>query len=72
MKRTTPSRREFLWLASASAVSFAQGVSTRNVKPVPRGKPSGLPFDARFTDIAAQAGLTFPVIYGGLTKKNYI
>ena len=72
MKRTNPSRREFLWLASASTVALAQGVSTRNVKPVPRGKPSGLPFLARFTDVAASAGLTFPVIYGGLTQKNYI
>jgi hypothetical protein len=72
MKRINPSRREFLWLASASAVALAQGVSTRNVKPVPRGKPSGLPFHARFTDVAASAGLTLPVIYGGLTRKNYI
>ena len=72
MKRTNPSRREFLWLASASTVALAQGVSTRNVKPVPRGKPSGLPFLAHFTDVAASAGLTFPVIYGGLTQKNYI
>src|SRR5947209_3289117 len=65
-------RREFLWLASASTLALAQGVSTRNVKPAPRGKPSGLPFHAQFTDVAAQAGLTFPVIYGGLTRKNYI
>lgn len=66
------SRRNFLWLAAASTVSFAQGVSTRNVKPLPRGRPSGLPFDAHFTDIAAQAGLTFPVIYGGQNHKSYI
>jgi ASPIC and UnbV./FG-GAP repeat. len=72
MKRTSPSRREFLWLASASTVALAQGVSTRNIKPVPRGKPSRLPFHARFTDVAASAGLTLPVIYGGLTQKNYI
>src|ERR1700754_453762 len=72
MNRPSLSRREFLWLASASTIATAQGVSTRNVKPTPRGKPSGLPFGARFTDVAAQAGLTFPVIYGGLTQKNYI
>jgi enediyne biosynthesis protein E4 len=72
MNRTNIPRREFLWLASASTLALAQGVSTRNVKPAPRGKPSGLPFHAHFTDIAAQAGLTFPVIYGGLTRKNYI
>ncbi len=39
---------------------------------MPRGKPSGLPFHARFTDIAHQAGLTAPVIYGGVKTKTYI
>src|SRR3954463_4554153 len=72
MKRTNISRREFLWLTSASTIALGQGVSTRNVKPAPRGKLSGLPFHARFTDVAADAGLTFPVIYGGLKRKNYI
>ncbi len=66
------SRRDFLWMTAASTVGLAQGVSTRNLKPLPRGKPSGIPFLARFTDVAAQAGLTFPVVYGGLTHKNYI
>jgi hypothetical protein len=51
---------------------MAQGVSSRNVKPQPRGKPSGLPFPAHFTDIAAEAGLAGVVVYGGLAKKNYI
>src|SRR5258706_7154970 len=51
---------------------FGQGVSTRGVKALPRGKPSGLPFQASLTDIAAQAGLTAPVIYGGVDKKDYI
>jgi hypothetical protein len=53
-------------------VALAQGVSTRNLKPLPRGKPSGLPFHAHFTDVAAAAGLIFPVIYGVLKHKNYI
>ena len=65
-------RREFLWLTAASGLSMAQGVSPRKVLPVPRGKPSGRPFLAHFTDIAAEAGLVHPIIYGGLTKKNYI
>lgn len=30
------------------------------------------PFSATFTDIAAQAGLTQPVIYGGVDTKKYI
>ncbi|MBV6430515.1 MAG: hypothetical protein IANPNBLG_00629 [Bryobacteraceae bacterium] len=51
---------------------LAQGVASRNVKPMPRGKPSGLPFHARFTDIAAQAGLKHPVIYGGPGANDYI
>lgn len=59
-------------MTAASTMSMAQGVSTRNVKPLPRGKPSGIPFDVQFTDVAAQAGLTFPTVYGGLNHKNYI
>src|SRR5450756_1481549 len=72
MKLTKTSRREFLWLASIYGTALAQGVSTRSVKPTPRGKPSGIPFHAQFTDVAEQAGLTLPVIYGGLTEKQYI
>jgi enediyne biosynthesis protein E4 len=64
-------RRDFLWMA-ASTLALGQGITTRNVKPLPRGKPSGIPFLAHFTDVAAQAGLTAPVIYGGLKQKNYI
>ena len=55
----------------ASSAS-AQGVSSRAVKPMPRGKPSGLPFHARFTDVAREAGLTHPSIYGGIDSKRYI
>ena len=66
-------RRELLGvLAGSAAHGWAQGVSSRNVTPTPRGKPSGLPFHARFTDIAAQAGLVKPVIYGGIDHKQYI
>ncbi len=65
-------RREFLWMVSTSTVALSQGVMTRNLKPLPRGKPSGLPFDARFTDVGMQAGLTHPTIYGGTSHKNYI
>src|SRR5579862_6924114 len=39
---------------------------------MPRGKPSGLPFPAKFTDIAALAGLHEPLIYGGVARKDYI
>jgi hypothetical protein len=59
-------------LAGASGTAFAQGISSRGVKPQPRGKPSGLPFPARLTDVAAEAGLVHPTVYGGLESKKYI
>ncbi len=59
-------------LAGLSARLFAQGIASRGVAPTPRGKPSGIPFHARFTDIAASAGLTHPVIYGADGKASYI
>jgi len=66
-------RRTLLALLACSASpAFGQGISTRTVKPQPRGKPSGRPFNARFTDIAQQAGLTSPIIYGGIDTKGYI
>ena len=66
-------RRDWLGLLAMPAfLARGQGVSTRGVKPLPRGKPSGLPWHARFTDIAEQAGLRAPVIYGGATHKDYI
>jgi hypothetical protein len=69
----TITRRSLLaLLASASGSAFAQGISTRGVKPQPRGKPSGLPFPARLTDVAGQAGLTHPTVYGGIDGKKYI
>jgi enediyne biosynthesis protein E4 len=59
-------------LALLASPILGQGVSSRGIKALPRGKPSGLPFHAYFTDVAAQAGLTEPVIYGGVDKKDYI
>ena len=52
--------------------AFGQGISSRNVKPQLRGKPSGRPFLARLTDVAKQAGLAQPIIYGGVDSKSYI
>lgn len=51
---------------------LSQGVASRGVKALPRGKPSGIPFPARFTDIANQAGLTAPTIYGSVDRKDFI
>ncbi len=59
-------------LASAAGPAFGQGISSRGVKSQPRGKPSGRPFPARFTDVARQSGLTDPIVYGGVDMKNYI
>jgi enediyne biosynthesis protein E4 len=66
-------RRAALALLACSAdAAFAQGISSRGVKPQPRGKPSGRPFAARFTDVAREAGLTQPIVYGGIDAKRYI
>jgi enediyne biosynthesis protein E4 len=65
-------REALLLLACGANGAFAQGISTRGVKPQPRGKPSGRPFNARFTDVAKQAGLTHPIVYGGVDTKSYI
>ena len=72
MKET--SRRTFLelGLSAACAEALGQGVATRDVKPQARGKGSGLPFGARFTDIAAKAGLLQKTIYGEPDRKDYI
>jgi len=59
-------------IAGAIGNVFGQGISSRGVKAQPRGKPSGRPFPARLTDVAKQAGLTHPIIYGGIDSKSYI
>jgi enediyne biosynthesis protein E4 len=64
-------RRDFLGVLAAPLLR-GQGVASRNIQASPRPKPSGLPFLAHFTDIAAQAGLRFPTIYGPVDHKDYI
>jgi len=51
---------------------LGQGMATRNIRPQARAKRSGLPFDAKFTDIAHQAGLVAPSIYGSVATKKHI
>ncbi len=72
-------RREFLAALGAGAaglgISQAQvtsGMASRGVRPQPRGKPSGLPFHAHFTDVAVSAGLHAPVIFGPVGHMDYI
>jgi hypothetical protein len=66
-------RRDWLKLMPLyGGMTWAQGIATRSIKATPRGKPSGVPFHAQFTDIAAAAGLNAPTIYGGINKKDAI
>jgi hypothetical protein len=70
-------RREALFgaLGLARGRAFAQqlrGMVSRGVKPVPRDKPSGLPFHAHFVNVAQAAGLRSPVVYGGARQADYI
>ena len=68
MKRT---RRELLALAGAGGLA-GQGVASRGVKAVPRGKASGIPFHAKFVDVGERAGLRHPSLFGGVDAKEYI
>jgi hypothetical protein len=66
-------RRRFTGLLAMPVLAAkGQGVATRNVTPAPRGKPSGLPFHAHFTDVAQAAGLRAPVIVGEPGRKTWI
>ena len=51
---------------------LAQGVASRGVRATPRGKPSGIPFLAQFVDVASEAGLVRPTVYGEVDYKDYI
>jgi enediyne biosynthesis protein E4 len=74
----TFTRRDFVRLSLGSAALAAvpqisgQGVATHTVKPVSRPAPSGRPFNAHFVDVASEAGLLAPVVYGGIENKKYI
>ena len=77
--RRSITRRDLLWMLTSGAAlgavpraSLGQGVSPRKVRPTERIPHSTVSFGAYFTDVARQAGLTRPVIYGGLHHKDYI
>jgi len=57
---------------SASSGLYGQGVSTRNAAAVPRRGDSGRPFRAKFSNIAAEAGLTRRFTSGHETSKRFI
>ncbi|MBI1787350.1 MAG: CRTAC1 family protein [Acidobacteria bacterium] len=64
--------RAALGFVLGPALLFSQGIASRGVKPAPRGAFSGLPWNARFTDIAHQAGLRSPSLYGSDAKVDYL
>ena len=68
-------RRQILTLPfalSSTAPLLKAQMASRGVKPLPRGKPSGLPFNGHFENVAAAAGLRAPVVYGGVDQKRFI
>ena len=72
----TMDRRSFVLLSlCASAqrlLGQEQGIATRDIAAQPKPAPSGRPFYAHFTDVAKEAGLHAPIIYGGIESKKYI
>jgi enediyne biosynthesis protein E4 len=71
-------RRAFVSLSLGFSLSacasrvLGQGVSSHTAKAQPKPAPSGRPFNAHFTDIAKDAGLVWPVIYGAVDHNDYI
>lgn len=59
------------WAPSGNGPQL-RGMASRGVAPAPRAKASGLPVLEHVTDIAAEAGLTEPVIFGGEKRNDYI
>ena len=73
MTRRNALRLPFLTMvASRLPAQKPGGMATRDVSPAPRGKPSGLPFHARFVNVAQAAGLRAPIIYGPTDHADYI
>src|ERR1017187_10609404 len=68
-------RQALSLLALTSLPGRAQqnrGMASRGLKPLPFGKPSGRPWDARFVNAAQAAGLRSPVIYGPTDHNDYV
>ena len=65
-------RRNLVTALLASALPGRGQMASRGVQPMARANASGLPFNAWFTDVAAAAGLTAPVIYGQPDHMAYI
>jgi hypothetical protein len=61
-----------LALLLAASAAWGQGIASRGVKPQPRPKASGLPWHAKFTNVAREAGLVQVLHYGGIEKSDYV
>jgi hypothetical protein len=64
--------RALLVLLAAAALASGQGMISRGVKPAERAKASGRPWRSKLINIAKQAGLTAPIIYGAESNVEYI
>lgn len=65
-------RRGLVGILGSTAYSVWGQMASRGVKPMAHDKPSGRPFVSRFESIGMQAGLTAPVIFGGVGSNTYI
>jgi hypothetical protein len=64
--------RALLWPALLAGVAFGQGMASRDVKPAAREKASGRPWPSKLINIAKQAGLTQPTVYGLDSGSQYL
>jgi len=65
-------RRDLLGALAAATLPVRGQMASRGVTGKPRAGFSGLPFNSSLVDIAAESGLTAPVIYGGVDTFTYI
>jgi hypothetical protein len=65
-------RRAAALLIIACMTAAGQGMISHGVKPAERPKPSGREWNSTLTNIAKQAGLTAPIIYGTDERALYI
>jgi hypothetical protein len=58
--------------SSGTLAAQYRSIAPQGVKPLARGKASGLPFNASFVNVAESAGLHSPVVYGDEGRVDYI
>src|SRR5947209_19889581 len=59
-------------LSQENVPDLRQGMASRHVKATPRGKRSGLPFNAHFVDVAEAAGLKEISVWGHGNRVDYV